>query len=185
MHVWFKKKAALAVILLGVSSLGTTSALAAVKNEPGVIAPVHVEVKNGKGEKIGDAHFSQEKDGVHVKVTVSGLTQGEHGIHFHEKGKCEGPDFASAGSHFNPYGKHHGLKNPKGPHVGDLPNLVVDSNGNAAVEFVTKMVTLNPDANNSLMKTDGTSLVIHEKADDMITDPAGNSGARIACGVIH
>ncbi|WP_442603828.1 superoxide dismutase family protein [Paenibacillus sp. KN14-4R] len=185
MNKWLKKTSITSALLLLASSFGAASTNAVAWNEPGVIAPIQVEIKNGKGEKIGDASFSQEKDGLHIKVIVSNLTPGEHGIHFHETGKCEGPDFASAGAHFNPLHKHHGLKNPKGPHAGDLPNLVVGEDGKAAMEFVTKMVTLQPNEFNSLMKKDGTSLMIHEKADDMITDPAGNSGARIACGVIH
>jgi Cu-Zn family superoxide dismutase len=120
-----------------------------------------------------------------LRVVVTGyrLPPGTHGLHFHEVGMCQPPDFASAGGHFNPTGKKHGRLNPGGPHAGDLPNLVVAPSGEAGIDIVTKAVTLAPGPT-SLLGGKGTALVVHERADDEKTDPSGDSGARIACGVI-
>jgi superoxide dismutase, Cu-Zn family len=144
----------------------------------------HADIVNAQGEKIGAADFTAASDGVHITVDVSQLHPGTHGMHIHTVGKCEGPDFKSAGAHFNPEDKKHGMNNPQGPHVGDLPNLQVGPDGKAEASIVAKGVTL-ADGPDSLLHTGGTSLVIHEKADDYMTDPSGNSGARIACGVIQ
>src|SRR5690606_6773260 len=105
-------------------------------------------------------------------------------IHIHETGKCDPPEFKTAGAHFNPSEKQHGFNNPKGFHSGDLPNIEVNEDGSVNVEIITAAVTLEKKKPNSLLKKGGTSLIFHEKADDYITDPAGNSGARIACGII-
>lgn len=145
---------------------------------------VKVPIMNTKGKQIGVALLSQLDYGVRLKIEVKGLTPGLHGIHFHEFGKCEPPEFKTAGEHLNPAHKHHGLLNPEGPHAGDLPNLVVDSKGYASMQVVSKLITLKPNEPNSLLKPGGTALVIHEKEDDEKTDPSGNSGGRIACGVI-
>nr|WP_240762224.1 superoxide dismutase family protein [Paenibacillus thalictri] len=143
-----------------------------------------VDIVNGKGEKIGMASLKPQDGGVRVSVSAASLSPGEHGIHFHETGKCEAPDFKTAGSHLNPASKKHGFLTPEGPHAGDLPNLIVGADGTGKAEFTTKLVTLDKGKPNSLLKAGGTALVIHDKADDYITDPAGNSGDRIACGVI-
>ncbi|HWL12343.1 MAG TPA: superoxide dismutase family protein, partial [Ureibacillus sp.] len=108
----------------------------------------------------------------------------EHGIHIHEVGKCEKPTFETAGAHFNPLEKQHGIENPQGPHLGDLPNIAPEEDGTVQVEFVAKNLTLEPGMENSLLDKDGSAIVIHEDPDDYKTDPAGNSGTRIACGVI-
>lgn len=140
-------------------------------------------LRDAEGKVLGVALFVQEPQGVRISVTVKGLSPGEHGIHIHAVGKCEPPDFLSAGPHFNPTNKKHGLNNPEGPHAGDLPNLVVGEDGSAVYEHVTDRVTLTL-GELSLFDEDGSSLVIHANPDDQITDPAGNSGARVLCGVI-
>jgi superoxide dismutase, Cu-Zn family len=146
----------------------------------------HADIINAQGMKIGTARITPTADGVRVAVNVSQLPPGQHGIHIHTVGKCEGPAFTSAGGHFNPTMAHHGVNNPQNPHphLGDLPNLVVDSDGKAKVTFVATGVTLGEGAN-SLFHEGGTSIVIHAKADDLMSDPSGNSGDRIACGVIE
>jgi superoxide dismutase, Cu-Zn family len=142
-------------------------------------------MNDSKGNTIGLATFTQDSCGpVHIEVSVSGLTPGLHGIHIHDKGICIGPSFTSAGKHYNPLGKEHGLLNPKGPHAGDLPNLEVGADGKGYMNVTTRLVTLSPGPT-TLFTANGTSLVIHADPDDLITDPAGNSGARIACGVIE
>jgi Cu-Zn family superoxide dismutase len=141
-------------------------------------------LKNADGAEVGTATFAPVKGGVRVHVTASGLSPGKHGIHIHAVGKCDPPDFASAGGHFNPAGKKHGLHNPEGAHAGDLPNLAVSKGGKASATFTARGATLS-DGPSSVLGAEGTSLVIHEKPDDEKTDPAGNSGARIACGVIE
>lgn len=140
-------------------------------------------LRDAEGKVLGVALFVQEPQGVRISVTVKGLSPGEHGIHIHAVGKCEPPDFLSAGPHFNPTNKKHGLSNPEGPHAGDLPNLVVGEDGSAVYEHVTDRVTLTL-GELSLFDEDGSSLVIHANPDDQVTDPAGNSGARVLCGVI-
>jgi Cu-Zn family superoxide dismutase len=144
------------------------------------------EIVNAQGAKIGSAKITLTSDGVKIAVKVSQLTPGEHGIHIHTVGKCEGPAFTSAGGHFNPTNAHHGVHNAQEPHphLGDLMNLVVDTNGKANASFITNGVTLG-DGANSLFHEGGTALVIHAKADDLMSDPSGNSGDRIACGVIE
>ena len=146
----------------------------------------HAELKNAQGAKIGTAKFTPTANGVKVSVKVSQLTPGEHGIHIHTVGKCEAPGFTTAGGHFNPTSAHHGAKNSQEPHphVGDLENLTVKQNGKASATFTINGATLG-DGQNSLFHEGGTALVIHAKADDMMSDPSGNSGDRIACGVIE
>jgi len=141
-------------------------------------------LKSASGEEVGQATFSPVKGGVRVRVSARGLSPGKHGIHIHAAGKCEPPDFKSAGGHLNPAGKEHGLRNPAGHHAGDLPNLVVDKAGKARATFLARGATLG-EGDGSLFGPEGTSLVIHADPDDEKTDPAGNSGARIACGVIE
>src|SRR5512140_3685934 len=138
---------------------------------------------NAQGQKVGEAKLTETPGGVKIDLTVENFPPGVHAFHIHEKGVCTGPDFVSAGGHFNPFGKHHGMKNPQGPHAGDLPNLTVGADGRGSATVVNTLVTLK-EGKNSLFQPGGTSLVIHEKADDDLTDPAGNAGARIACGVI-
>jgi Cu-Zn family superoxide dismutase len=146
----------------------------------------HADIMNAQGAKIGTAKLTAAPDGVKAVVTVSQLTPGEHGIHIHNVGKCEGPAFTSAGGHFNPTSAHHGINNTEDPHphVGDLANLTVDQSGKAKTTITIAGATLG-DGANSLFHEGGTSLVIHAKADDLKSDPSGNSGDRVACGVIE
>ena len=143
-----------------------------------------VEMMDSDGNAIGTAELSQEDAGVMVTLEVEGLEEGMHGIHFHETGMCEAPDFESAGGHFNPTGAMHGMDNPDGPHAGDLPNIEVSDDGTASQEFTAENVTLAIGEENSLLKEGGTALVIHAGEDDQMTDPSGDSGDRIACGVV-
>ena len=147
-------------------------------------AMTKVELKNAQGESVGTATLEARPDGVKVVLQAAKLAPGQHGLHIHAVGKCAPPDFTSAGSHFNPQGKHHGLENPAGSHAGDLPDLVVGPDGTAAAEILATHVSLESTGANSLFQPEGTALVIHANPDDQKTDPAGNAGARIACGVI-
>ncbi|MUT65999.1 superoxide dismutase family protein [Paenibacillus sp. NEAU-GSW1] len=148
------------------------------------IAEAKADLIDSNGKAVGTATLKEQSDGVHIVLKASGLTPGSHGFHFHAVGKCEPPGFESAGAHFNPSGKEHGFENPKGFHFGDLPNVIADASGNIDAKIISKNVTLVKNAPGSLLSSEGSALIIHEKTDDYKTDPSGNSGNRIACGVI-
>jgi Cu-Zn family superoxide dismutase len=141
------------------------------------------DIKNAAGETVGEAVLEQRDDGVQITVTVTGLSPGLHAFHIHETGRCD-PPFESAGGHFNPTGKQHGKDNPQGPHLGDLPNLDVPQSGRVKAQVTVKDVTL-AGGRHALLDADGAALVVHEGADDYKSDPAGNAGKRLACGVIR
>lgn len=144
---------------------------------------IKVELKDSKGNAVGTATLSAAKSGgVSIALDLRGLPAGEHAIHVHSVANCEAP-FESAGPHFNPTAKQHGLQNPEGPHAGDMNNFTVAANGKAKTTLTTANVTLATGVN-SLYTNGGTALIIHAAADDMKTDPAGNAGDRIACGAI-
>jgi Cu-Zn family superoxide dismutase len=164
------------------SAVGTVSTTHSVLQQSAQSA--HADIVNGQGQKIGTATVQPSASGVRIDLEVSQLPPGTHGIHIHSVGKCEGPAFASAGTHFNPTSKKHGKENPEGPHAGDLLNIEVGADGTGKASLSDLNATLG-EGPNSLFREGGTALVIHEKADDYQTDPAGNSGARIACGVIR
>jgi superoxide dismutase, Cu-Zn family len=140
-------------------------------------------LRDGKGDEVGKAELRAEEHGVELSVEVHGLSPGKHGIHVHAVGVCQGPDFTTAGPHFNPTGKKHGLASPEGHHLGDLVNLEVGADGKGKLHAVLHGATLDAGPG-GLLGTAGTAVVIHGQADDEKTDPAGNSGPRIACGVI-
>jgi superoxide dismutase, Cu-Zn family len=174
------KSTAIKATLVVVALLAFALAARAKDKAP---APVKVNLQNGQGKNVGTATLSSADHGVSIKLDLHDLTPGEHAIHVHQAAKCEGPDFKTAGGHFNPDNKHHGLQNPEGPHAGDIPNFTADVKGKAKTTVTAAGMTLGTDPH-SVFSGGGTSLVVHAKADDGKTDPSGNSGDRIACGVI-
>jgi Cu-Zn family superoxide dismutase len=148
------------------------------------LAKTKVELKDGQGKPVGDVIIWDQGPGVALELQLHDLTPGEHAVHFHQVPKCEGPDFKSAGGHFNPENKKHGFDNPDGHHAGDMKNFTVGANGKAKnVHLEDPEVTLKAGPHSLL--TNGAAIVVHAKADDYKTDPSGNSGDRVACGVIE
>jgi Cu-Zn family superoxide dismutase len=141
------------------------------------------ELKDKDGKTVATATLSERPGGVLVRLEAKGLTPGLHAVHVHAVGKCEGPGFTSAGGHFNPAGKKHGLKSPDGAHAGDLPNMLVAKDGAGRFEALTDTITLRAGAM-SVFDADGSALMIHAGVDDYVTDPTGNAGDRAACGLI-
>ena len=172
------------------ASLVAAALVAACASAPSAlnrVAVAYATISNVAGEKVGTAELWQDADNViHVDVQVAGMKPGPHGIHFHASGVCDGSGstaFASAAAHFNPLGRQHGLDNPAGPHAGDAPNFTVSADGTGRAAFTTDRVSLT-DGSTSLFDGDGSAIVIHAAADDQTSQPSGNSGARVACGVV-
>lgn len=140
-------------------------------------------LQDAEGKNIGQARLVQESGGIAVSISVTGVSAGPHGTHIHMTGKCDAPDFKTAGGHWNPMMTQHGLDNPQGHHGGDLPNMDVQADGTGALSFVVAGAQLR-DGDHPLLDEDGAAIVVHAGPDDMVSDPAGNSGGRIACGVI-
>jgi superoxide dismutase, Cu-Zn family len=162
-------------------------ACSAAQRMTNTVASATAVIYDLNGAPIGTAQLSQDVNGlVNVEIASLALPSGTHGIHFHQVGKCEGgaTAFSTAGGHFNPLSKEHGLQNPRGPHAGDAPNIVIPASGVSKVSFSTDRVSLTAGAT-SLFDADGSSIVVHAGADDQMSQPAGNSGGRIACGVIR
>jgi len=162
------------LLLAGCASMSTTGA---------TDNTARAELKNASGQAVGTATFTQVGNVVRVVLETQGLPRGAHGVHVHAVGKCDPPDFQTAGSHFNPANRQHGALNPQGAHAGDLPNLEVGGDGKGRLESTTELLSIGS-GTTSIFDSDGSALVIHAAPDDFKTDPTGNSGARIACGVI-
>ena len=142
-----------------------------------------VPLYDASGQEVARATLVRAgRDSVRLSVDATHLPAGTHGTHLHEAGRCDPPQFTTAGAHLNPLARRHGTRNPQGPHLGDLPNLVVGADGRGHLE-ATIVASLRP-GTPPIYDVDGTAIVVHASADDMMTDPSGNSGARIACGVI-
>ncbi len=169
--------------------IGTFAGIATLVLTVGAVAAsgashASATIVDGTGAPIGSAKFTEDAAGrVHVNVHVAGLVPGLHGIHLHAAAQCVGPAFTSAGGHHNPLSAQHGLNSPLGAHAGDLPNLTVNVNGRGHLNATSDLATLSA-GSVSLFDVDGSAIVIHAAVDDQVTNPTGNSGARVACGVI-
>jgi superoxide dismutase, Cu-Zn family len=159
--------------------LGAALSLASAANAAGTASAM---LKDASGKEVGSAILTSTPSGTLLNLTLTAVPPGVHALHIHAVGKCEPPDFKSAGPHFNPDQTKHGMMNAEGPHAGDLPNIHVPADGKLKVEFLDPVVTLSQEA--ALLDEDGSAIVIHAGADDYQSDPAGNAGDRIACGVI-
>jgi len=137
-------------------------------------------LRTAAGADVGRATATEVAGGIRYTIDARGLPAGTHGVHVHMVGRCDGPDFTTAGAHWNPSGRQHGTLNPQGPHSGDLPNLITGADGRGTVGITIAGATMD-----GLLDADGSTMMVHANADDLRTDPSGNSGGRIACGVFQ
>ncbi len=163
---------------------GFAALLLAATAMPAAAQMSQAGLKSADGKDVGSVKLTQLPDGVLLTLEARGLPAGTHAFHVHAVGKCE-PPFTSAGGHFNPAGKKHGIMAEQGYHAGDMPNIHVPESGNLTIEVMNASITLEKGKPNSVFDTDGSAIVIHEGADDYKSDPAGDAGKRIACGIIQ
>lgn len=163
---------------------GLAAIMFAAASLPAVAQTAKATLKNADGKDVGSVTLTQTPHGVLLGLAVKGMPAGEHAFHVHAVGKCE-PPFTSAGGHFNPGNHKHGMMAAEGQHAGDMPNLHIPENGELAVEVQNAAITLEKGKPNSVFDGDGSALVIHVGKDDYKTDPTGDAGGRIACGVIE
>jgi Cu-Zn family superoxide dismutase len=181
------KKTSGLLVLRAISTIALSLGCSTFQRMGNSVATASAIMYDINGSAIGTAQLSQDPSGVvNVDIASISLPAGTHGIHFHQVGKCEGgaTAFSTAGGHYNPLGREHGLSNPNGPHAGDAPNIVIPASGVGRVSFRTNRVTLSA-GTISLFDADGSAIVVHANADDQVSQPSGNSGARIACGVVQ
>ena len=178
-----KLSSAAAIIILGLAACGSPDPSDEAGAEPvqpeAAASPQRTvaALRNAEGESVGTATATESGGAVAISLTVQGLSPGEHGVHVHQAGRCEGPKFESAGGHWNPGADQHGLDNPAGQHAGDMPNLTVGNDGTGSLEYTLEGASLS-----GLLDADGAAFVVHAGRDDQKTDPSGDSGDRIACG---
>ena len=175
-----------ALLMIATAGLVFSAGAFAVQHEGHAAHPgrAGTSLRNTQGQVVGEVSADRDGAVIRVRVTVRGFVTGIHGVHFHQTGRCDAPDFASAGGHWNPAGHQHGRLNPQGAHLGDLPNLEVRANGTGRIDFDVPVPAGTAAGVNPLLDEDGTAIVVHAAPDDYRTDPSGNSGARIACGVL-
>jgi Cu-Zn family superoxide dismutase len=180
------KRVEIVLIAAGLTLAGcaTSGASGDPAGNPQAAGTASADIRDAGGRTQARATASEAGDTVRIRIEAAGLPQGAYGVHIHNTGRCDGPDFASAGPHWNPTGRQHGKENPQGMHRGDLPNLLVGADGRGSFEYAIAGATLGAGPN-PVLDGDGAAVVVHAQADDLRTDPSGNSGARIACGVLR